>query len=89
MPWPPSFQNFLPPQKFLLDFLHRCPLLAVAGLLTHVLKLGVVYYTLMGLLESGFQTPFLSITLAKNCQLLVCRYSGVMVGLKYMTYPGY
>jgi len=32
------------------------------GLPTHVLKLGVVvYYTLIGAAESGFQTPFLLI----------------------------
>jgi hypothetical protein len=34
--------------KICSRLLHRCPLLAVAGLLTHVLKLGVVYYTRIG-----------------------------------------
>jgi hypothetical protein len=43
-----QFPEFSSTSKISSRLLHRCPLLAVAGLLTHVLKLGVVYYTLIG-----------------------------------------
>ncbi len=43
-----QFPEFSSTSKISSRLLHRCPLLAVVGLLTHVLKLGVVYYTLIG-----------------------------------------
>lgn len=64
--------------------LNRCPLLAMAGLLTHVLKLGVVvYYTLIG--AAGV---WISDSISLNNSLLwqkTVDYAGaVVLWLKYL-----